>query len=116
MWPLVIEAAKVLGAEAVELDAASGANVETSGATSFRHGVVVEGPGVPKLFRFRFTIPGSKNALRFLDLGWSDGREEMDRDTEIAAEVFCEHLGEALDLVKSARPPEQAAPQALPRS
>jgi UDP-GlcNAc:undecaprenyl-phosphate/decaprenyl-phosphate GlcNAc-1-phosphate transferase len=115
MWPLVVEAAKVLGAEAVELETDSIAHVETSGAGSFRHGIV-EGPEAPKLFRFRFTIPGSKNALRFLDLGWSDGRAEMDRDTEIAAEVFCEHLGEALDLVKSAKPPGHLAPQALPRS
>lgn len=115
MWPLVVEAAKVLGAEAVELEADSTASAEISGPASFRHGVV-EGSEPPKLFRFRFTIPGSKNAVRFLDLGWSDGRVEMDRDTEIAAEIFCEHLGEALDLVKSARPPGHVTPQVLPRS
>ena len=54
-------------------------------------------------FRFQFVVPGGKAAERALVLGWADGREAIDRDTEIAVEIFCEHLGEALDLVRLAR-------------
>ena len=56
-------------------------------------------------FTFRFTVPSAKAAERTLELVWLDGRTEIDRDTEIAAEIFCEHLGEALDLARAARQP-----------
>ena len=41
-----------------------------------------------------------------LELGWHDGRREIDRDTEIAIDIFCEHLGDGLE---SAREPAGAA-------
>ena len=36
-----------------------------------------------------------------LELAWPDGRREVDRDTEIAIDIFCEHLGDALELLNS---------------
>ena len=58
-------------------------------------------------------MPGSKAAERILVLGWNDGRTAIDRDTEIAAEIFCDHLGEALDIVKSTA--EVRGPRIVPR-
>jgi hypothetical protein len=36
-----------------------------------------------------------------LELAWADGRREIDRDTEIAIDIFCEYLGEAIELAKT---------------
>ena len=71
-------------------------------------------PSAPELFRARFVIPGGKE--RVLELAWRDGRREIDRDTEIAVEIFCEHLGDAFDLLKAAtagaRPSARPGPTA----
>jgi hypothetical protein len=54
-------------------------------------------------FWFPFSVPGSdRSAERTLNLGWTDGRTQIDRDTEIAIEIFCEYLGDALDLLRPA--------------
>ena len=53
---------------------------------------------------------------RTLDLGWDDGRREMDRDTEIAIDVFCEYLGEGLDSVRETSGSALAPPRAAPRA
>jgi UDP-GlcNAc:undecaprenyl-phosphate GlcNAc-1-phosphate transferase len=116
MWPLVLEAAKVLGAVAVDLRLDAGGVADASPPAAYSQGSA-EGEARDVSFRFQFVVPGSKAAERALVLGWTDGRTTIDRDTEIAAEIFCEHLGEALDLVKNGgsvelRMPPQAAPRA----
>ena len=80
----------------------------------FVHGPSDDEVSTP-LFRLRFTVPGSKGTNRMLELGWSDGRGEIDRDIEIAAEIFCERLGEALDLTQSVAFSSVSAPTAIPR-
>ncbi len=112
MWPVVIEAATVLGAVAVSLQIDVPAGGGDTATTKLTHGPA-EGELPDPLFRCPFVIPGGKTVARTLELGWSDGRREVDRDTEIAAEIFCEHLGEALDLARSA-PFAGRAPGALP--
>jgi UDP-GlcNAc:undecaprenyl-phosphate GlcNAc-1-phosphate transferase len=49
--------------------------------------------GPEGLFEARFALLGGRCAL---EVGWDDGRREIDRDTEIAIDIFCEHLGDAL--------------------
>ena len=114
MWPVVVEAATALGAvrSACKTDL-PGTAVRLSVR---RPSTDVRGRGSIPLFRFRFTVPGGKATHRTLELGWSDGRAEIDRDIEIAAEIFCEHLGEALDLTQERRPLQRpGAPTAIPR-
>jgi hypothetical protein len=78
---------------------------------TFNHGPTDGDDPTVALFRFRFNVPGAKADARSLELGWADGRREVDRDTEIAVEIFCEHLGEALDLARSNGLPRAAAPR-----
>jgi UDP-GlcNAc:undecaprenyl-phosphate GlcNAc-1-phosphate transferase len=113
MWPVVIEAAGVLGAVAAtwRFDLPGAAPASTP--VTFSHGPADADAVERTPFRFRFVVPGGKLDARTLELGWTDGRKELDRDTEIAVEIFCEHLGEALDLVRGGA----AAPRlALPPS
>ena len=95
MWPIVIEAGTVVGAVGVRLLS----EVEVDGATKFTHGFgeadgADAGATAPCV---RFVVPGSKGADRVLEFQWPDGRSEVDRDTEIAIDIFCEHLGDALE-------------------
>ena len=120
MWPIVVQAAGVLEAAAVSLEADLAARTADEGAarpTSFTHGPAATDELIPSLFRFRFVIPGPKERTRVLELGWADGRQEIDRDTEIAAEIFCERLGEALDLAARSTPVGTEPPaKAMPPS
>jgi UDP-GlcNAc:undecaprenyl-phosphate GlcNAc-1-phosphate transferase len=100
MWPVVVEAARVLGAVAVSLEVDTPSGSAAAKTTAFSHAPPEEETSADRLFRWQFAIPNGKAASRTLSLGWSDGRAEIDRDTEIAAEIFCEHLGEALELTK----------------
>jgi UDP-GlcNAc:undecaprenyl-phosphate GlcNAc-1-phosphate transferase len=40
-----------------------------------------------------------------LELGWSDGRTVVDRDTEIALEILCDHVSAALERIERAEEP-----------
>lgn len=114
MWPLVIEAGKALGANRVDLRIDLLGATEAASTATYSHGSDDEGAISP--FRFEFVVPGSKTAERLLVLGWGDGRTAVDRDTEIAAEIFCEHLGEALDMVRSTNSGAVRIPRIVPRS
>jgi UDP-GlcNAc:undecaprenyl-phosphate GlcNAc-1-phosphate transferase len=86
VWAIVTEAAAVFGA----------ATVSVGELTHRLQGGDDDGPA---LFQARFVIPGSENTL---ELGWLDGRREVDRDTEIAVDIFCESLADAFENVKAA--------------
>jgi UDP-GlcNAc:undecaprenyl-phosphate GlcNAc-1-phosphate transferase len=113
MWPIVIEASAILGATAASLhvDLPRTPNRTTPTPTTFTHGPIDE-----EMLRVRFGVPGGKATERVLELGWADGRKEISRDTEIAVDIFCEYLGEALEL---SRPPEVSGlrpPRNAPRA
>ncbi len=123
MWPVVVEAATVLGATFVSLQAdlagpaMDAANTATPSIITLSHGAIEDESGPLSLFRFQLLIPGPKGRSRILELGWNDGRQEIDRDTEIAAEIFCERLGEALDMVsRSSRVSRAGTTKAAPPS
>ena len=61
-------------------------------------------------------MPSGKATERVLELGWSDGRQEIDRDTEIAVDIFCEYLGEALDIARSTAGVGSSAPGSVRRA
>jgi UDP-GlcNAc:undecaprenyl-phosphate GlcNAc-1-phosphate transferase len=115
MWPLVLEAATALGAVAATLRVDVPEMPETTTPLTLSHAPPDSEPRAYAPFSFRFTVPSAKAAERSLELVWLDGRTEIDRDTEIAAEVFCEHLGEALDLARAAANPRPSTPRPLPR-
>ena len=102
IWPIVMEAAQIFGAAAVRLrletlDAQSAPNVYSHGFEDEVEGTVTGG-----LFWVKFAVPGVRVPDRTLELGWRGTLREIDRDTEIAIDVFCEHLGESIELTKGA--------------
>jgi UDP-GlcNAc:undecaprenyl-phosphate/decaprenyl-phosphate GlcNAc-1-phosphate transferase len=90
MWEGARTGASALGATAVALrlksaDAwAEGFDAEAE-ILSARYGLMPERPGEAQL-----------------ELGWDDGRELVDRDTEIAIELLCDHLSSALERIDRA--------------
>jgi UDP-GlcNAc:undecaprenyl-phosphate GlcNAc-1-phosphate transferase len=110
MWPIVVEAAGIVEATGVRLRS------ETPGAAeadAFSHGFAVDGDPPEGV---RFVVPGGKGSERVLELAWPDGRREVDRDTEIAIDIFCEHLGDALELLSSVPVGLRAERAAKPRA
>src|SRR6266545_2217436 len=98
MWPLVIEAGNALGATALRLHVGI---PPQPGVRSFNHPLEHEGSNESW---FQFPVPASKLVQTRLELAWSDGRRDVDSDTEIAVDMFCEYLGDALDLIRTPPP------------
>ena len=48
---------------------------------------------------------GERPDTGVLELGWVDGRKQIDRDTEIAVELLCEHVLHALSRIEEAAAP-----------
>jgi UDP-GlcNAc:undecaprenyl-phosphate GlcNAc-1-phosphate transferase len=90
IWLVVTDAAVVFGATSLRIGP----------SPSFTHEIEATGSNVSDLFEYRFMLPGNAGVL---ELGWRDGRREIDRDTEIAVDLFCEHLTDALERVKAIR-------------
>jgi UDP-GlcNAc:undecaprenyl-phosphate GlcNAc-1-phosphate transferase len=96
VWAIVAEAAVVFGA----------AGIRVGPSPAFSQGFSDSSPTGGEPLQSRFVIPGSECVL---ELRWSDGRRELDRDTEIAVELFCEHLGDALDSLTETSVVKEAA-------
>jgi UDP-GlcNAc:undecaprenyl-phosphate GlcNAc-1-phosphate transferase len=88
-WTIVTEAGRVFGAISVR--------VGPSPSFSHEYEQTAIGPD-ERPFEARFVLPGSSSML---ELGWRDGRREIDRDVEIAVDIFCEHLADALARVST---------------
>ena len=114
IWPIVVEASTIFGAVGVSLrlGASKSGTLQLSSGQGFGSDspTTVGGP----FFRAQFSIPGGKPSERVLELGWSDDRKEIDRDTEIAVDIFCEYLADAIDASKGAGATESAPVRARP--
>jgi UDP-GlcNAc:undecaprenyl-phosphate GlcNAc-1-phosphate transferase len=98
VWTVVKDAAPALGAGCVALTV-----VQTNGDTTrteFSHGFEDAGPDV---LRATYSLLGERPDDGGLELGWTDGRETVDRDTEIAVELLCEHVYAAVGRIEAAR-------------
>jgi UDP-GlcNAc:undecaprenyl-phosphate/decaprenyl-phosphate GlcNAc-1-phosphate transferase len=62
----------------------------------------------PTAHRARFGLFPERPGNTHIELGWSDGRAHVNRDTEIAIELVCEHVSAALERLE--RFNESAAP------
>jgi UDP-GlcNAc:undecaprenyl-phosphate/decaprenyl-phosphate GlcNAc-1-phosphate transferase len=98
MWPSVIEAATAVGATGVSLWFKKVDDGERFTEPAFSQNVDPN-DGAAESYRARFAVPSGRRQECQLELGWTDGRREIDRDTEIAIDIFCEYLGGALELV-----------------
>jgi UDP-GlcNAc:undecaprenyl-phosphate GlcNAc-1-phosphate transferase len=99
VWTIVDEAAALFGASGIRIDLGGGGPEGTP--TSFRRGFDDDYAGADGVFRAHFMVPGATAADTGLELAWSDGRREIDRDTEIAIDMLCEYLGEAFEILKT---------------
>jgi UDP-GlcNAc:undecaprenyl-phosphate GlcNAc-1-phosphate transferase len=92
IWPLLVEVRDVVGATGVSL------LIGSDQRSVFADGAAAEKDA--SAFRCLFPVPGGKMLDYMLELAWQDGRQEIDRDTEIAIDIFCEYLGDAFETVK----------------
>jgi UDP-GlcNAc:undecaprenyl-phosphate GlcNAc-1-phosphate transferase len=65
-----------------------------------------EPTGASETFESQFMVPGGKAVERTLEIKWQDGRREIDRDTEIAIDILCEYIANALDGLQERLPVE----------
>jgi hypothetical protein len=59
----------------------------------------------PELLRARYGVLPERPGDTHIELGWSDGRTSVDRDTEIAIELLCDHLSIALERLEGGGEP-----------
>lgn len=94
VWAALRAAAEALGASAFGLRLADG--------DERSHGFVgAEGD----LLRARYGLFPERPGDACLELGFADGRDTVDRDTEIAVELLCEHVAAALERLGRAAGP-----------
>ncbi len=107
VWGSVREVTTVFDAKCVRLDLTGRNNGRIATPVSFSMGFdeAAEAGGTAKLFRARFILVGVKPDDGALEMAWDDGRKELDRDTEIAIELFCDYLAQACDRVRESIPP-----------
>jgi UDP-GlcNAc:undecaprenyl-phosphate GlcNAc-1-phosphate transferase len=86
VWAATRLAARVVGARSVALEFPPTLGGEAARIHGFGRGVLLVA---------RYDLPSPAGGS--LRLGWSDGRDEVDRDTEIAIELLCERLSEAVE-------------------
>jgi UDP-GlcNAc:undecaprenyl-phosphate GlcNAc-1-phosphate transferase len=110
IWPLVIQAATALGATALRLQVGTSGQ---PGVRFFNHPADCDGSNQSW---FQFPVPTSKALQSKLELAWSDGRQDVDSDTEIAVDIFCEYLGDALDLTRTPQAPPSRRTEIEPQA
>ncbi len=91
VWAAIRSAADAVGAAAVALYLPNATDDEDA-----RYTHRFDQPG-PKLFCARYGLLPERPGDAYIELGWDDGRLSIDRDTEIAIELLCDHLSTALE-------------------
>jgi UDP-GlcNAc:undecaprenyl-phosphate/decaprenyl-phosphate GlcNAc-1-phosphate transferase len=94
IWGVVREAAEAFNASSVALTlVARNGTVRTS---EFSSGFDDDSPD---LVRARFSLLGDRTDEGGIEFGFTDGRSTVDRDTEIAIELLCEHVHAAIERI-----------------
>lgn len=106
VWKSVRIAAGILGASCVELELTHHNGVERT-TNSFSLGF---DQANADLLRGRYDFISTDPEGGRLELGWSDGRAVVDRDTEIAVELLCQHLLTAKNRICLEREQEETLP------
>lgn len=96
LWRAVRSAAAPLGASAVSLHLGRLAAHENTGPWSSGF----EEEGSAAMLRARYGLLVERPGDDHIELGWNDGRKEVDRGTEIAIELLCEHMVVALERIE----------------
>jgi len=99
--PIIVEAAGVFGATEITLRVGTESVAEAPPDDEPR-------TNEQEPFRSQFMVPGGKAVERMLDIKWLDGRTELDRDTEIAVDILCEYIANALDTLQEESRPSRA--------
>jgi UDP-GlcNAc:undecaprenyl-phosphate GlcNAc-1-phosphate transferase len=94
LWASLVDVAPVLGAHQVALEVMP----DDAGPVTYRTSAGELGSD---LLRARFHVMAARPRAAVLELAWADGRASIDRDTEIAVELLCDHLAEALERIGS---------------
>jgi UDP-GlcNAc:undecaprenyl-phosphate GlcNAc-1-phosphate transferase len=103
-WTALRVAAEGLGAAAVALSVALPGGARRDFAEGFDG---ADG----ELLRARYGLVMERPDDDTVELGWSDGRTEVDRDTEIAVELLCDHLSTSVErLLRDAEKPSKSWP------
>jgi UDP-GlcNAc:undecaprenyl-phosphate/decaprenyl-phosphate GlcNAc-1-phosphate transferase len=102
VWTNVREVTSVFDAKCARLDLSGRSNGRGTTPISFAMGFdeAAEAGETAKLFRARFVLVGVKPDDGAVEMAWDDGRKELDPDTEIAIELFCDYLAQACDRVR----------------
>ncbi len=94
VWCELGDAAELLGASAIALRLARAAPEELQELSAGFDEAGAE------LFRARYNVFPERPGDTHIELGWSDGRATVDRDTEIAIEILCDHVSAALERIE----------------
>ncbi|MBK8480831.1 MAG: undecaprenyl/decaprenyl-phosphate alpha-N-acetylglucosaminyl 1-phosphate transferase [Proteobacteria bacterium] len=112
VWQTTKSAAEHLGVSCVALDLGTFDSRSAGDQLVLSHGSTATSGAT---FRARFNLLRERPGNFSLELGWSDGRREVERDLEIAVELLCDHLSAAIDrLGRSQARVSAAAPLARP--
>jgi UDP-GlcNAc:undecaprenyl-phosphate GlcNAc-1-phosphate transferase len=98
IWASVRKVARELGATGVSLRL-----VDDDGET--RSFAVRVAANDPRLYVARYSILAERHSDDVIELAWTDGRKKIDRDTEIAVELLCDHVSAAAERIKPALAP-----------
>jgi UDP-GlcNAc:undecaprenyl-phosphate GlcNAc-1-phosphate transferase len=102
VWEWVKAAAPVLGAACVSLRFVERRTSDDPRISHFTEGFERAGS---QLLKTQHSLLGERPDTGVLELGWADGRKQIDRDTEIAVELLCEHVLHALSRIEEAAAP-----------
>ncbi len=113
IWGVVRDMAEAIDASGVALhlgnDDVPGKDSSANNTATFSVGVAVDPPqSIPTevlpdagkvVFRARFGLIGLRHDEGHLEFTWNDGRTDLDRDTEIFVELFCDHVAATYERV-----------------
>jgi UDP-GlcNAc:undecaprenyl-phosphate GlcNAc-1-phosphate transferase len=114
IWDVVREASAIFEANWVSLDLVGSSLGGERSKEAFSHGPSTLDESTPAIsFRARFDLLGVRHDEGHVQFGWHDARTGLDRDVEIAIELFCDYVADAYDRVRGRLRPNERRARAL---